>query len=87
MERKHQIDPLRYCLRDYLEVNYSQDPLLISKLVQELVRSFRRPRKLTPLSCVALGDTLVVIQNGHEGQLRKLRLLDARKSLNRTFVL
>ena len=85
MKIKRDGDMLEYRLIDTLELNYSKQPEAVSIVIKKLLGRPIKDFNLYPLSSFALEDALVVVQNGHSKQIKKLYLLNAHKRSFRIF--
>ena len=79
MEKIASREILQYCLTDFFEVHCFENRGTIGNFVRKLLAYAEGGSQLSPLTCAALGDTLIVIQNGHRSKLKRLFLLNSRK--------
>ncbi|OGX03450.1 MAG: hypothetical protein A3G87_05690 [Omnitrophica bacterium RIFCSPLOWO2_12_FULL_50_11] len=63
---------------DFFEVHCIESRGMILNLVRKLLPDVGAGSQLSHVTCAALGDTLIVIQNGHRSKIKRLFLLNSR---------
>ena len=82
---KHEL--LSYRLTDMLEMSFSKDKRLLSRVKKKLLSRPIKDSNLYLLPSFVLDQNLVVIQNGHYRKVHQLYLLNSHKGSYREFML
>ena len=76
---------MKYCLKDFVDVNCETHSARKPRLVRELLKKSEGNNTLTLLSCIAIGNLLIVVKGGHPKTFKELYVLDSSSEEYRTF--